>query len=141
MDNIEADFLQIAKKLELKINLHTSRISFHQRDSSYKCSFTSTFLHFQDWSLMLGANYKDEVRDESGTNQNVKKSCKNKLNLTKPKDLCFSNSKTLKFEWKRYHFRLRFSDFKFECFYCCQWRVLPQGLQDKLCKRPSDPLS
>ena len=33
--------------------------------------------------------YKDEVPDVSGSNQNIETSCKNKLKLTKPKDLCF----------------------------------------------------
>ena len=50
----------------------------------------------------------------SGCSQNVETSCKNKLKLTKLKNLFFkkkmivynSNSKTLKFQWKRYCFSL-----------------------------------
>ena len=47
----------------------------------------------------------------SVSNQNTEASCKNNLKLTKLKDLCLknkmnvhsSNSKTLKFQWKKYY--------------------------------------
>ena len=69
--------------------------------------------------------YKNEVPDVSSSNQNIETSCKNKQ-LTKLKDLCFkkkknvhnSNSKTLKFQGKRYHFRLCVFTFNSEFLYC-----------------------
>ena len=99
--------------MELKMNLHTF---------CTKIGAPSTLVSY------VWTKYKDEVPDVSGSNQNIETSCKNKLKLTKPKDLCFekkmnahnSNSKTLKFQRSRYHSRLRVFAFNCESFYYWQ---------------------
>ena len=76
-------------------------------------SFAPKYLHLQDWYLEFEQNIKRSA-DVSGSSHDIEASCKNKLKLTKLKDLCFKkkmnvrnrNCKTLKFQLKRYHFRL-----------------------------------
>ena len=101
------------KVVELKLNLHTSRITF-QKDCSYTWQFWTKVLAPSRLVSQAWAKYKSEVPDVSGCSQNVETSCKNKLKLTKLENLFFkkkmivynSNSKTLKFQWKRYCFSL-----------------------------------
>ena len=92
--------------MEVKINLHTSKRPF-KKDLSYTCHFGTKVLAPSTLTSQVWAKYKEV----SVFNQNIDASCKNKLKLTKLKDLCLknkmnvhsSNSKTLKFQWKKYY--------------------------------------
>ena len=106
--------------MDLKMYLLTSNI-LSQKDSSYKSRFctkvripSKLVVQVYAW-----AKYKDVVSDMSGSSQSIETPCNSKVRLTELKDLCFkstekqpkmnvcnSNTKILKFQRRRYYFRL-----------------------------------
>ena len=70
------------------MNLQKSRKLF-QKDSRYKCQFGTKVHEPSRLVSQVGTKYKDKVLHVPGSNQNTETSCKNKLKLTKPKDLFF----------------------------------------------------
>ena len=139
MDKIEADILQIAKTWNWKwIFIHQGY--FFRKISAINGSFGPKYLYFHGWSLKLGQNIKKfwqpkywNVMQEQ-TQVNKSKDLCLKITDKLPKERLMyvnSNSTTLKFQRKRYYFRLWVLAFSSEWFYRWHWRVLPKVLQCK----------
>ena len=139
MNKIEGDILRIVKKWNWKwIFIHQGY--FFRKIPTINSSFAPKYVQCQGWSLNFGHNInifqlkRWNVMQEQ-TQYSTDKIAKERWMYVN------SNSKALKFQRKKYRFRLWVFTFSYECFYCWNWRVLPKKLQCKWYIRPSDPLS
>ena len=69
------------------MNIHISRILIH-KESTFKCQFGPKYVHLQGWSLKFGQNI-------TMFQQIFETPYKNKLKLTKRKNLCFKSADKL----------------------------------------------
>ena len=131
------------KEIDLKLYLLTASILFLKVSGDKYRFCTKVRVNSRLASQhYVWAKYKEEVPDVSGSRQNIETPCNTKLTLTELKSLrserteklaktnvCSCNTKTLKFQRRRYNFRLWVFASNSECFYCWHWRVLPKVLE------------